>query len=459
MVADERELVDAAVRAAIEHRKTASTRRVWPDAAALAALDEFASVSVDHPIGAERAVELLATAGSAATVNSVGGRYFGFVNGGTTPEAYASAVLATAWDQNVALPVMSPAASAIDAAAATMLLDVLGLPGSATATFCAGATIANITAVVAARDALLDRAGWSVDERGLGGSPSITVVTGEEAHVSALKALRIAGIGRDQVVMVPCDDRGRLDPEQMPSTSGLTLVLLQAGNVNTGHSDPFDEVIDRLDRDRSWVHVDGAFGLWANAAPERRASVAGIERADSWATDAHKWLNSPYDCGVVACADGRALRRAMSMDAAYVESPDGERALMNLGLQMSQAARAVPVWAILASRGRAGIAEAVEHTCRCAERFASRLSDQGVDVLVPVALNQALVAFGDDSSTDAVVQGVQEAGKCWMGATTWQGRRAMRISVSDLSTTFDDVDASVDSILEVWGSVPRPESC
>ena len=300
---------------------------------------------------------------------------------------------------------------------------------------------------------MLERCGWSVHEKGLVGSPPITVVTSDEAHVSVVKALRVAGIGEQQIQRVPCDVYGRMKPDLVPSTDGPTLVLLQAGNVNTGHSDPFRAVIERLDRDRSWVHVDGAFGLWANAVPERRSTVDGVELADSWATDAHKWLNSPYDCGVVICADGRYLRRSMRMDAAYVPGEDEERALMNLGLQMSQAARAVPVFAILAARGRAGIADAIEHTCRCAERFADELREAGAEVLVPVALNQALVAFDGGALTDAVVERVQQDGRCWMGATTWQGHRAMRISVSDLSTSFDDVDVSVAAILEIWRSV------
>lgn len=446
---EQSDLLDAAVAAA--HRYISSTEhRASPTPEAIERLTNFASVDIDEPIGVDAAIEMLDRFGSPATMRSTGGRYFGFVNGGVTPEALAASTLVGAWDQNVALPAMSPAASAIDAAAATMIVDALGLPHTATAAFCAGATIANITAIVTARDALLERNGWDIHELGLVGAPAITVVISAEAHVSVHKALRVAGFGQQQVIVVPSDPWGRLDVDQLPAVVGPTLVLLQAGNVNTGHSDQFDVIIDHFADADSWVHVDGAFGLWANAVPNRQPFVAGVERADSWATDGHKWLNAPYDCGVVICADGAALRHSMRMDAAYVPTGEDERSLMNLGLQMSQAARAVPVWTILAARGRDEIADSIERCCACAERFADRLTAAGATVLTPVAINQVLVVFDDDATTDRVVDSVQDDGICWMGATTWQGQRAMRISVSSFVTTFDDVDASVESILRAW---------
>ncbi len=444
------ELFDVAVAASKHYSATARTGPVGPDEHQVEALKAFGAVSVDKPIGAEAAIDLLDTVGSPATMRSTGGRYFGFVNGGVTGEARAAAILAGAWDQNAALPAMSPTASAIDAAAAEMIVDVLGLPSTATAAFCGGATVANITAIVTARDALLERADWDVHDRGLAGAPKIQVVISEEAHVSVHKALRVAGFGQQQVSVVAADHAGRLDASQLPNVDGPTLVLAQAGNVNTGHSDPFDAIMDRLGGPDTWMHVDGAFGLWANAVPQRQVHVAGVERADSWATDGHKWLNVPYDCGVVICADGRHLRRSMRMDAAYVPDGGEARSLMNMGLQMSQAARAVPVWTVLASRGRSGVREIIEHSCRCAERFGDALVAAGAELLAPVVINQALVAFGDDATTDRVVERVQESGTCWMGATTWQGRRAMRISVSDLSTTFDDVDRSIETVLLAW---------
>ncbi|MEM7095708.1 MAG: pyridoxal-dependent decarboxylase [Actinomycetota bacterium] len=446
----ERPVFDQAVDIARNYVESVRDQPVGPTPDQIAALEAFGSVSIDAPIEPDEAIQMLDALGSPATMRSTGGRYFGFVNGGTVEVARAAAIVAGAWDQNAALSTMSPTAAAIDTAAAEMIVDALGLPSSATATFCGGATVANITGIVTARDALLGSAGWDVHADGLAGAPPIRVVISEEAHVSVHKALRIAGFGQRDVVVVPADANGAMDAAQLPEPAGLTLVLAQAGNVNTGHSDPFEAIVDRLGGPETWVHVDGAFGLWANAAPARRSSVRGVERADSWATDGHKWLNVPYDCGVLVVADGRHLRHSMRMDAAYVPSGDDERSLMNLGLQMSQAARGVPVWSVLATSGRDGVADSIEHSCRCAERFAEGLLAMGAEVLAPVVINQALVAFGDDQTTDDVVARVQAAGVCWMGATTWQGRRAMRISVSDLSTTFDDVDAALASIERCW---------
>jgi glutamate/tyrosine decarboxylase-like PLP-dependent enzyme len=445
-------LLDAAARAA--RYLAATDRPVQPDPVAVQGLDGFSAELPAGPVPAAVVLDELDRLGSPATVLSTAGRYFGFVTGGTEPVARAAAVLAGAWDQNVAVPVMSPVAARLDRLAATWAVDLLGLPPGAVATFGAGATVANITAVLTARDALLARAGWDVAQQGLAGAPPLRVVASAEAHVSALRALRVAGIGRDQVVLAPTDPCGRVVPETFPEVDARTLVLLQAGNVNTGHSDPFAELVPRAREAGAWVHVDGAFGLWLNAAPERRHLVAGVELADSWATDGHKWLNVPYDCGITVCADPPALRRSMADDAAYLVT-ESDRALMHLGLQMSQRARGIEVWAVLASLGRAGVADLVERCCRLASRFADRLVDGGADLLAPVVSNQALVAFGDDARTDAVVAAVQADGTCWAGGTRWHGRTAMRVSVSDRATTQDDVDRSAAAVLRCLAAVPR----
>ena len=443
-------LLDAAARAA-RYVAEERDRPVFPTTGAVDRLGSLQfNATLDRPLDAADVIEMLDEIGGAATVANTGGRYFGFVTGGVEPVGLAASVLAGAWDQNAALPVMSPVAAHLDALAAEWIVDLLGLPTDTVATFCAGASIANLTAIITARDTLLRRVGWDTAADGLIGAPPIDIVASAEIHSSALKALRLAGLGTGAVHEIATDELGRARPDAIPSavlkSDRPTLVLLQAGNVNTGHSDPFAAIIERFDPATSWVHVDGAFGLWANAVPDRRHLLDGVELADSWATDGHKWLNTPYDCGVVAVADPTALDASMAMNAAYAGG-DGGRSPMNLGLQMSQGARAIPVWAILATLGRGGVADAIERCCRHAERMATELAAAGADVLCPPALNQVLVAFGNDDQTDAVVARVQGGGEAWMGGTTWHGRRAMRISVSDTSTTETDIDRAIAAVL------------
>jgi glutamate/tyrosine decarboxylase-like PLP-dependent enzyme len=445
------DLMQAATAAAIRYIDGERDSRVAPPAT-LALPGELDGDFLDEPWPAEAVLQLLASAGDIGAVRTTGGRYFCFVTGGIEPIALAASTLAGAWDQNAGLPVMSPLAAKLDEITARWIVELLELPPESVASFCAGATVANLTGIITGRDALLARVGWDIGARGLASSPPITVVTGDEVHASALKALQLAGFGSDQIARVPTDECGRIRREAWPETTGPTLVVLQAGNVNTGHSDPFDAILPNLDRGTTWVHVDGAFGIWAQVAPHRRHTIAGVEAADSWATDCHKWLNAPYDCGVVICRDGEALARAMTMSAAYVAATE-ERVPMNLGIQMSQAARAIPVWAILATLGRDGLSELVERTCRLAERMAERLAARGVEILAPVVLNQVLAAFGEDGTTDAVIEAVQRDGTCWMGGTAWQGRRAVRISVSDSATTEHDIDVSADAVVRAWQSI------
>jgi glutamate/tyrosine decarboxylase-like PLP-dependent enzyme len=441
-------LFDAAARAA-HYVDTIPERPVAPSHLSVRALSTLTSELADGPTDPRDVIALLDSVGSPATVATTGGRYFGFVNGGTEPVALAAAVLNAAWDQNVALPVMSPSGAYIDEIAARWVLDLLGLPSDATATFCSGASIANLTCILAARDALLARLDWSVAERGLAGAPPLRVVASAEIHSSVAKALRAAGIGRAAVTPAPTDESGRVDPSRFPAVDDRTLVLLQAGNVNTGSCDPFDAVVPHAQARGAWVHIDGAFGLWAAASPARRHLVTGAALADSWATDAHKWLNAPYDSGVAICARSEDLRRAMSFDAAYFTS-DADRPLAQLTLQMSQRARAVETWAIVATLGRSGIAALVDRMCTHAERMAALLQHAGAEVLAPVALNQVLVHFDDDDTTAAVIDAVQADGRCWAGGTTWHGRRAMRISVTSSATTDDDIAASAGAIVDCW---------
>jgi len=442
-----------AARRAGSYIANAPYRPVAPTADAVAALDVFRRPLQSHAIPANEVLAELDAFGSPATMVQNHGRFFGFVNGGVEPAAAGAAILASAWDQNPGLAVTSPAAAALDEVAAGWIVDLLGMPEGTVATFTTGATLANFTAIVAARDALLERAGWSVSARGTFGAPPIRVVVGDEVHASALKSLRMAGFGIDSIERVPTDANGAVIADAFPTdTDALTLVLLQAGNVNTGASDPFAAIIPGVRERGGWVHVDGAFGLWAAASPARRHLVDGVQLADSWATDAHKWLNAPYDSGVVLVRDVADLRRAMKIEAPYLMTDDA-RPLIHLTPHMSQRARGVETWALLAALGRDGVADLVDRTSDLAARFAAALVAGGAEQLAPVVLNQALVAFGDDATTDAVIAATQAEGTTWAGGSTWHGRRAMRLSVSDAATTADDVDASAAAILACWEAV------
>ncbi|HVJ91142.1 MAG TPA: pyridoxal-dependent decarboxylase, partial [Labilithrix sp.] len=378
-----------------------------------------------------------------------GGRYFGFVNGACLPASLAAHVLASAWDQNAAMTTMSPVASRIRAIVSRWLVELLSLPAPAEAMFVGGATVANISGLAAARDQVLARAGWDVPNDGLVGAPPITVVVGAHAHSTIAKSLAILGLGRKRVTVVPADDQGRILPSELPNIRGPVILCAQAGEVNTGAFDPFDALVDWARERDAWVHVDGAFGLWAaaSAVPERRRLTAGMARADSWATDAHKWLNVPYDSGIIILRDASRLRASMSAAASYLPT-GGLLEPTHHTPQSSQRARAIDVWAALRSLGRSGVADLVDRTSAHAVRFAEGLRAAGHEVLNEVVINQVLVRFGpDDASTDRVIDRIQRSGECWCGGTTWRGRRAMRISVSSWATTTDDVTRSLRAIL------------
>ena len=452
-----------AARRAGSYLANAAYRPVAPSADALAGLDAFRRPLQAHSIPAREILAELDSFGSPASVVSTHGRYFGFVNGGTLPAAAGAAILAGAWDNNSGSNVSAPAAAVLDEIAGQWIVDALGLPSTAVASFCAGATVANLTAIIAARDAVLARAGWDVGERGLAGAPALRIIIGDEAHTSTPKVLRLAGFGEAQIERVPTDATGAIDADAFPTdTDALTLVILQAGNVNTGASDPFDRIIPGARERGSWVHVDGAFGLWAAASPTRAHLVKGVELADSWATDGHKWLNVPYDSGIVIMRDLQTLTSAMRADAPYLVGAEtrSHPEPRNRGIQMSQRARGVEAWAALASLGTDGLADLIDRTSDHASRFAELLGAAGVEVLAPVVLNQAIVAFGpdpglpgDDAITDRVVAAIQEEGTLWAGASTWHGRRVMRLSVSDAATTSDDIEASARAIVNCWGTV------
>jgi len=440
-------LLDAARRGA-RYLETVRDRSVAPTPeAVVAAREALAGPMPDEPAAPETILADLDRWGSPATMATTGGRFFGFVIGGSLPATVAANMLAAAWDQNAGLETSSPLGAELERTCARWLVSLLGLSEGTEVGLVTGATMANFTGVAAGRHAVLAAHGWDVEAKGLFGAPPITVVVGDEVHVSLLKAVSMLGLGRDRVIRVPADGQGRIRPDALPGVEGPTIVCLQAGNVNTGAFDPVGEVCTRLQGTGAWVHVDGAFGLWAAASPAMRHLVPGLELADSLGTDAHKWLNVPYDSGVVFVREARHLVASMSATAAYLVA--GGRDPDTFVPEMSRRARGIEMWAALRSLGRRGVADLVDRTCAHARRMASALRDAGYVVLNDVVLNQVLVSFGSAERTRRVIAGIQADGTCWCGGTTWQGHVAMRISVSSWATTDADVDRSLEAILRV----------
>ncbi len=423
-------------------------RGVAPSADAVAALDGFVEALPECPTTPADVIAMLDDLGSPATMGIAGPRFFGFVIGGSLPAALGANWLATAWDQNAGLFAATPISAVLEEVSLTWLVDALRLPAGCGGAFVTGATVANFTALAAARHAVLGRAGWDVEAKGLFGAPEIQVVIGDEGHPSMIKSLGMLGLGRERVVRVPVDGQGRMLAGQLPELSALSIVCVQAGNVNTGSFDPLEEIIAKAHAMGAWVHVDGAFGLWAAASPRYAHLAAGAGEADSWATDAHKWLNVPYDSGLAFVRDPEDLRGAMGLQAAYLPQGD-HREPSQFVPELSRRARGVDTWAALKSLGRSGLAELIERNCRCARRFAEGLAAAGFEVLNDVVLNQVLVAFGSPEETKRVIREIQEDGTCWCGGTQWQGRTAMRISVSSWATTEVDVDRSLEAMVRI----------
>jgi glutamate/tyrosine decarboxylase-like PLP-dependent enzyme len=442
------ELLTLAAERAIRYVDSVGERNVVPTRADLAALSGFHEPFPSGPCNAADVFKQLDVMGSPATVATTGGRYFGFVNGAMIPAALAASWMAAAWNQNAALRVMSPVAAELEDLVLRWICEVLGLPAACEGGLVTCATMANFTALVAARQALLKRAGWDVTENGMFGAPPIDVVVGAEVHASISKALSMAGFGRNRVTIVEADSQGRMRFDRLPQLTERTIICIQAGNVNTGAFDPADQICDLAKRQGAWVHVDGAFGLWARVSPKYAHLARGFENADSWSTDAHKWPNAGYDCGVVLVRDGAALRTSLGMKAAYLE-PGARREPMYHTPEASRRARGVELWATLKSLGRTGLCELIERTCAHAQRFAEGLRAAGFEVLNDVVINQVLVSFGRPEVTREVIRRVQEEGTCWCGGTVWQEKTAMRISVSSWTTTAADVERSLDAIVRI----------
>ena len=447
---DEHEVLRRAAELGTEWFVSSAERPIAPTASIAELRDALGGPLPETGAPDLEVIERLARDGEPGLTAMGSGRFFGFVIGGTLPAALAADWLVSAWDQNAAMLLPTPTAAVVEEIAGTWVTELLGLPATASFAFVTGCQMAHTTALAVARDEVLHRAGWSVGERGLQGGPPLRIVAGEKRHITIERALRLLGIGIDQVRLVPSDDQGRMRAELLPAalaeSDGPTIVIAQAGEVNTGSFDDFDAIADACEAVGAWLHVDGAFGLWAGASDRLRHLVAGAERADSWATDGHKWLNVPYDCGIALCADPAAHRRAMSATAAYliqVEDAEG-REPMAYTPEFSRRARAVPVYAAIRALGREGVARLVEGCCDHARAFAERVARlPGCEVLNDVVLNQVLFRFADDATTTAALAAVQAGGEAWMSGTTWAGRPAIRLSVSGWRTTEADVERTV----------------
>jgi len=447
---DMRALLQRTAELASDFLESLDDRPIFPTASAAELREALGGPLPDEPTDPEDVLERLVAAADRGIVAIPSGRYFGFVIGGGLPAALAADWLTSAWDQNAGLYACGPAASVVEQVVREWVTDLLGLPDDASIGLVTGTQMGSVTALAAARFRVLERAGWDVTRDGLAGGPRIRVLVGAQRHVTIDRALRLLGLGAPEVVAA--DDQGRMNVaalrEAMRDGGGPTIVCAQAGEVNTGAFDSFGEIADLAAEHGAWLHVDGAFGLWAAASPKLRRLVRGVERADSWITDAHKWLNVPYDSALVLCADPEAHRAAMTVSASYLIQDDTRavRDQVDWVPEFSRRARGFAVYAALRSLGRSGLAELVERSCECARRFADGVAElEGVEVLNDVVLNQVLFRFETDERTDRILREVQDAGEVWMSGTTWDGRRAIRISVSNWQTTDEEIDLALNA--------------
>jgi glutamate/tyrosine decarboxylase-like PLP-dependent enzyme len=446
----------AGLRAAAQYAEsflaTLDVRPVAARADASAVRGALGGPLPDHGEDPAAVIDALAAGADPGVVATAGPRHFGFVIGGALPAALAADWLVSAWDQNAAFHALSPAAAAIEEVASAWTLELLGLPETASVGFVTGGQGANTTCLAAARNAVLRDAGWDVERDGLIGAPPLRVISGEQAHATIYTSLRLLGLGAETAIRIPADEQGRMDPDALAKTlvanDGPTIVCAQAGNVATGAFDAFGPIADACAAHHAWLHVDGAFGLWAAAAPATRHLTTGVERAKSWGVDAHKWLNVPYDAAMAIVADPDTHLAAMSLAGPYLVADPGQRDGTNYVPESSRRARAVPIYAAIRSLGRAGVAEMVERNCAQARRMAKQLSRiRGAAVLNDVVLNQVLVRLpGGDDANRAAISAIQRDGTCWLGGTTWNGEYVLRVSISNWATTDEDIDRSAAAI-------------
>ena len=454
---EEYKILNSAAKHAIDYLNELPERRVFPAEESLQKLHKLSSLLPETATNAEDVIDMLSEIGSINTVATNGGRYFGFVFGGTLPASLAAGWLLSAWDQNAVFKVSSPVAAHIEKITANWLLDLLRLPAASAVGFVTGTTMANFCGAVAARYHLYKRMGWDIKARGMNNAPPIRVVVGEEVHASMQRALILAGFGLDNMIKVPTDDQGRIIAENFPALDESTLVCLQAGNVNTGAIDPVENICRAAKEKGAWVHIDGAFGLWARVSPKKSVLAEGCELADSWAIDLHKWLNVPYDSGLVICKEPQILQNALSVSAAYLpESIEPDPYFFTP--EMSRRARGIETWAALHSLGRKGVTDLIERCCAHAELFAENLENAGFRILNKVELNQVLVSFGDAVLTNRIIKKIQEDGTCWCGGTIWKEETAMRISVSSWMTTENDIQKCSAAIIKIANEEIRNET-
>jgi glutamate/tyrosine decarboxylase-like PLP-dependent enzyme len=419
-------------------------RPVYPTSVAIDNLSVFSEELSREPSSTRDLLDMLGTYGSPATVAQTGGRYFGFVNGGILPAAMASKWLTDVWDQNAALYVMSPIASKLESVAEQWLKSLLNLPDETVASFVTGSSTATLCGLITGRNHLLDKLGYDVASRGLFGAPELKVIVGEGAHSTIYKALSMSGLGNERVIKVPCDDQGRIRVDLVPELDDHTLLILQAGHVTSGAFDPFESLCEKANAAGAWVHVDGAFGLWAAANPKMAHLTRGLDCADSWSADAHKTLNAPYDNGILLCRHKASLIKAMQMTGSYIILNDNRDGMLYTP-EMSRRARAIDLWVTLKCLGSTGVAELVEELHAKALYFAESLKavDQRLEILNNVVFNQVIVRFQDDAKTEQLMRDVQNGGVCWFGGAKWQGQSVIRISVCSYKTTYDDIDLCV----------------
>jgi glutamate/tyrosine decarboxylase-like PLP-dependent enzyme len=442
-------IIESVKEKAGRYIETIENRNVFPSKDALNKLSLFDELLPEHPTDPVNTIEFLDKIGSDATVASTGGRYFGFVIGGVVPAALGASWLASTWDQNVGLWTTSPIASKIEEVALKWLKELLKLPMSSEGALVTGTTMANYVALSAARNKLLKQNGWDLDEKGLYGAPRIKILVGEEAHTTIFKAIKMLGMGNQNIIRIPADSQGAIRADLFPKIPEPSIICLQAGNVNTGAIDPIGHICDQARNKNTWVHVDGAFGLWASVSPELEQSIKNIENADSWATDLHKWLNVPYDNGAIFVKDKHDLMAAMSLNASYIPQGDFREPFLYTP-ELSRRARGFEAWAALRSLGKSGICGIIEKNCRFASIIADKLSQHGIQILNEINLNQVLVHFDNNELTKKVISDIQNDGICWCGGTNWRGYEAMRISISSWKTTEKDIDMTAESIVKCY---------